>query len=261
VLGEPRYTSAAVRAADFMLGKMRPGGTLARTFEEGHPGPPGFLEDYAFVTAGLFDLYEASFDPRWLREALALCAETERLFADPAVGGWFATSAKHEALLAREKPTSDGAIPSGTSVAILNALRAATFTDDDHWRAIANRAFGSLRDQLAQRAFGLAEALLALDFRTDRAREVAIVWPKQGGPASAAPLLDAVRRTFLPNKVLAGTADAEGLAALVPLAPFVAEKRALGGRPTAYVCERGRCELPTADPSVLTLQLGRAQGY
>jgi uncharacterized protein len=261
VLGEHRYTSAAARAADFILSRMRPGGLLARSFEDGRAGPPGFLEDHAFLAAGLLDLYEASFDPRWLREALALCRETEKLFADPALGGWFATSAKHETLLAREKPTYDGAIPSGTAVAILNALRAATFTGDDHWRAIADRALGVLRDQLARRPFGLAESLLALDFRTDMAREVAVVWPKQAGPAAAAPLLDAVRRTFLPNKVLAGAAEGEGLGALTQVAPFVAEKRALGGRSTAYVCERGRCELPTADPAVLARQLARVRGY
>jgi uncharacterized protein YyaL (SSP411 family) len=70
-----------------------------------------------------------------------------------------------------------------------------------------------------------------------------------------------VRRTFLPNKVLAGSAEGEDLGALAGLAPFVAEKRALGGRSTAYVCERGRCELPTADPSVLARQLGSVRGY
>ncbi|HEY5091574.1 MAG TPA: thioredoxin domain-containing protein [Polyangia bacterium] len=261
VLGEPRYTGAAARAADFVLRTMRTGGLLARSFKDGRAGPPGFLEDYAFLAAGLFDLYEASFDPRWLREALALCAQTETLFADPATGGWFATGSKHEKLLAREKPTYDGAIPSGTSVAILDALRAATFTGDDHWRAIADRALGALREPLARHPLGLTEALLALDFRTDMVREVAIIWPKQAGPAAAAPLLATVRRIFLPNKVLAGSAEGEDLGALAALAPFVAEKRALGGRSTAYVCERGRCELPTADPSVLARQLGRVRGY
>ena len=49
--------------------------------------------------------------------------------------------------------------------------------------------------------------------------------------------------------------------ALGELAPFVAEKRALGGRSTAYVCERGRCELPTADPAALARQLARVKGY
>src|SRR6185437_13080928 len=226
----PRYTQAAARAAEFILGTMRPGGTLVRSDDGGRLGPPGFLEDYAFVAAGLFDLFEASFDPGWLREALALCAETERLFADSALGGWFATSAKHETLLAREKPSYDGAIPSGTSVAILNALRAAAFTGDDHWRAIADRAFAALREPLARRPLGLTEALLALDFRTDTAREVVVVWPK------------------------GSTAEGESLDALAAVTPLVSEKRALGGRSTAYVCERGRCELPTAAPALLARQ-------
>jgi uncharacterized protein YyaL (SSP411 family) len=261
LLDEPRYTEAAARAAEFILGTMRPGGTLVRSDAGGRLGPPGFLEDYAFVAAGLFDLFEASFDPGWLREALALCAETERLFADSALGGWFATSAKHETLLAREKPSYDGAIPSGTSVAILNALRAAAFTADDHWRAIADRAFAALREPLARRPLGLTEALLALDFRTDTAREVVVVWPKGSTAAAAAPLLAAVRRTFLPNKVLAGTAEGESLDALAAVTPLVSEKRALGGRSTAYVCERGRCELPTAAPALLARQLAHARGY
>ncbi len=54
------------------------------------------------------------------------------------------TAATHEKLIAREKPTYDGAEPSGTSVAMLNALRLATFTGDDRWRAIADRAFASV---------------------------------------------------------------------------------------------------------------------
>ena len=93
-------TSAATstppsRAATFVLDKMRPGGRLARSAKDGRAGVAGFLDDYAFVCAGLIDLYEATFDARWLREAIALADEVERLFADPA-GGWFMTAADHE---------------------------------------------------------------------------------------------------------------------------------------------------------------------
>ena len=257
VLDDDRYVAAAARAAELVLTKLRVGGRLMRSFKDGRARQPGFLEDYAFTAAGLFDLYEASFDPRWLREALALCAETERLFADPVQGGWFTTAADHEKLMARERPRADGPTPSGTSVALMNALRAATFTGDDHWRAIADRALATLRDALSERPTSLSDALLALDFRTDAAREVVVVWPKEAGEVSAAPLLAVLRRTFLPNRALAGSAEGDALAALATLAPIVEGKRALRGRSTAYVCERGHCQLPTNDPLVLQRQLGR----
>ena len=257
VLDDDRYLRAAARAADFLLTRLRVGGRLMRSFKDGRASQPGFLEDYALVAAGLFDLYEATFDPRWLREALALCNETERLFADPGQGGWFTTAADHERLMARERPRADGPTPSGTSVALMNALRAATFTGDDHWRAIADRALFALHDALSERPTSLSDALLALDFRTDAAREVVIVWPNEAGPTSAAPLLSVLRRTFLPNRALAGSAEGDALAALATLAPIVEGKRALRGRSTAYVCERGHCQLPTSDPAVLRRQLAR----
>ena len=243
---------------NLLLSRLRVGGRLMRSFKDGRASQPGFLEDYALVAAGLYDLYEASFDPRWLREALALCNETERLFADPGEGGWFTTAADHEKLMARERPRADGPTPSGTSVALMNALRAAAFTGDDHWRAIADRALFTLRDALTERPTSLSDALLALDFRTDAVREVVVVWPKEAGSASAASLLSVLRRTFLPNRALAGSAEGDALAALATLAPIVEGKRALRGRSTAYVCERGHCQLPTSDPTVLRRQLGRS---
>jgi uncharacterized protein YyaL (SSP411 family) len=261
VLDEDRYVAAAARAADLVLAKLRVGGRLMRSLADGVASQPGFLEDYALVAAGLFDLYEASFDPRWLREALALCTETERLFGDPAQGGWFTTAADHEQLMARERPRADGPTPSGTSVALMNALRAATFTGDDHWRAIADRALSTLRDALSERPTSLADTLLALDFRTDAAREVVVVWPEESGQSAAAPLLSVVRKTFLPNRVLAGSAGGNALAALATLAPIVEGKRALRGRSTAYVCQRGHCQLPTSDPVVLRRQLARLSPY
>src|SRR6185369_8181160 len=95
ILGQPRYVEAAARDADFILTRMRapgPDGAIARSFKPGAAGAArdaGFLDDYAFLAAGLFDLYEASFDARWLREALALCDAVERRFADSGTLGGF----------------------------------------------------------------------------------------------------------------------------------------------------------------------------
>jgi uncharacterized protein YyaL (SSP411 family) len=262
VLGEARYVAAAARAADFVLAHLRASapsgasGRLARSFKDGRPGPGGFLDDYAFMTAGLLDLYEAGFDRRHLEAALALADETERLFGDPTRGGWFMTSADHEALLAREKPAYDGAEPSGTSVALLNALRLATFTGDDRWRALAASAFASVGTVLANRPMAMTEALLALDWATDHPRQIAIVWPRGAPAASAAPLLEALRKTFAPNVVRVAVGQ-DDVAALAKVASFVEGKTALDGKPTVYVCERGACQLPTHDPAAFTGQLAR----
>jgi uncharacterized protein YyaL (SSP411 family) len=260
ILDEPRYVAAAARAADFVLARLRASGRLARSFKDGRAGPPGFLDDYAFVVAGLLDLYEAGYDRRTLEAATSLADDTERLFADTANGGWFMTAGDHEALLAREKPAYDGAEPSGTSVALANALRLATFTGDDRWRALADRAFAAVGAVLAERPMVMTEALLALDWSTDHAREVAIVWPRAAGPDSAEPLVAALRRTFLPNVVRAVVADDE-VAALAKVAPFVEGKAATGGRPTAYVCERGACQLPTHDAAAFAAQLASVAPY
>jgi uncharacterized protein YyaL (SSP411 family) len=260
LLGEPRYVAAAARAASFVLDRMMLDGRLARSFKDGRPGPAAFLDDYAFLAAGLLDLYEAGGEPRFLEAALALAGETERLFADAAKGGWFMTASDHEALFAREKPAYDGAEPSGTSVALSNALRLAAFTTDDRWRLIAERGFASVAAVLANRPMAMTEALLALDWATDRAREIAIVVPRGAGPEAAAPLIETLRGRFVPNAVRAIVREDE-VGALAKLAPFVEGKAATAGKATAYVCERGTCRVPTHDASAFAAELAAVRPY
>ena len=40
--------------------------TLLRTYRDGQSKIDGFTDDFAFLIQGLIDLYEASFDTRWL---------------------------------------------------------------------------------------------------------------------------------------------------------------------------------------------------
>src|SRR3954469_9514417 len=78
VLDDPRYIAAAARAATFVLDRMRSGGRLVRSWKDGRTGVAAFLDDQAFLNAGLLDLYEATFERRWLEAALELAKETER---------------------------------------------------------------------------------------------------------------------------------------------------------------------------------------
>jgi hypothetical protein len=257
VLGEGRFVDAAARATEFVLGRMVKEGRLQRSWLAGDAGVPGFLDDHAFLAQGLLDLYEATFELRWLEAAIELSERAESLFGDPAGGGWFTTAADHERLLVREKPTHDGAEPSGASVAALNALRLEAFTTDARWRRRAEGALRHHAEALRDHPLSFGELLLAVDFATDAAREVVLVWPE--GTAPPDDFLGVLRRTFVPNRAFAGAAEGAGLAALGRVAAFAEGKAAAVGRPTAYVCERGQCRLPAIAAEKLASQIAHTE--
>ena len=254
------YTQAARRAADFVLTRMRadgPDGRLFRTFLYTRAAGPAFLEDYAFVIAGLLDLYEASPDPRWIREALALQRVLDTHYLDDKAGAYFKTADDAEHLIAREKPSSDGAVPSGNSVAALNLLRLTEFTGDETWAATAAMIFSAFFDPLNQHPAALGELLLALDYHLDAPKEVVLVAPASGDGLEA--MLKPLRRAYLPNRILAVVSQGEDLERHAEVVPLVAGKRAQGGRTTAYVCENRVCAFPTSDPQVFAEQLAEVE--
>jgi uncharacterized protein YyaL (SSP411 family) len=256
-LGEPEETDRAAKAADFILTKMRDGQRLRRSWFNGHAEGVGYLDDYAFFEAGLLDLYETSFDPRWLREAIALEDVLEKHFQDEPNGGFFTTPDDGERILAREKPEYDGSEPSGNSVTVSNLLRLAELTTDDRYRARAGKAFSAFGATLEQSPTVVPKMLAAVDFRLDTPREIVIVKPDR--EASADPMLSRLRDVFLPNRVLSVATDGNEIDAQKSLIPLLEGRVAIGGKVTAYVCQARVCDLPTTDPDVFANQVKAKQ--
>jgi uncharacterized protein YyaL (SSP411 family) len=253
VLGEPDQVARAVKAATFVLDNMRKHGRLFRSYMDGKPRHNGYLDDYAFLIAGLLDIYEATGEVRWLREARALDRMLEKHYEDRERGGFFVTSDDHETLLAREKPSYDGAVPTGNSVHTMNLLRLAELTTEARYRARAEAAMKAVGRRLRQEPAGLTEMLLAVDFMLDLPKEVIIVAPSTR--ADARPLLERFGGTYVPNRILVVAIEGEHLSAQQEHVPLVAAKRPLKGKATAYVCTAGVCKLPTSDPDVFVRQL------
>jgi len=74
--------AAAVQAAEFLRRELwdEVTGVLWRSYCEGRGNVPGFAEDYAYLIQGLLDLYEATFDIRWLQWAGQLQSRMDELF-------------------------------------------------------------------------------------------------------------------------------------------------------------------------------------
>ena len=253
-LGEPRYTEMGRRAARFVLDHMRVEGRLRRSYKDGRARFEAYLDDYAFLIAALLDLYETTGELPWLEEAIALDAVLHEHYEDGERGGFYMTADDAEKLLVREKPSYDGAVPSGTSVAVLDLLRLHGFTGEESYLARAEAALASVGAILDQQPTALSELLLAIDFLVDTPKEVVIVTP--GSRDGAAPLLEVLGSTFLPNRNLVITTAAE-LEAHGARVPFARHRAVQGGRPTAYVCENQVCDFPTSDPAVFAEQLAK----
>jgi uncharacterized protein len=150
ILAEPRYASAAARAADALLERLRDErGRLLHRFCSGEAAIPGFADDYAFLIWGLLELAEAGSDARYLAAARALNAEFIAHFWDASEGAFFLTADDGEKLPARIKEFYDGALPSANAVAMPNLVRLAEITGDrslvEKAEAIARCAAASVR--------------------------------------------------------------------------------------------------------------------
>ncbi len=254
-LGDPGYAERARRAARFLLDRAFHEGRLYRVVTDRERRHPACLDDYAFLVAGLLDLYEASSEIHWLERAIALDRILEGRFEDRDGGGCFMTAKDGEPLPVREKPSYDGAEPSGNSATALNLLRLHEFTTDTRFRERAERAFRGMAPTLRTNPVALSEMLLAVDFHLDTPRQILIVVPAGAAVEDAEPLLSAVRRRFLPNRILCMARAGEHQKETARLVPMLEGKEPIGGQVTAYVCENRACRLPTADPAEFSRQL------
>src|SRR5260370_476531 len=147
-LDEPKYLKAAGRAQLFLQSHLyQPAsGKLKRRYRAGSADIDGYLGDYTFLTQGLLDLYEASFDVRLLSWAVQLQQAQDRLFWDVKQGGYFTTSGQDRSILLRTREAYDSVEPSPNSVAPMNLLRLCQLTDNQRNKHKADSslaAFGS----------------------------------------------------------------------------------------------------------------------
>lgn len=261
LLQDDGLSQRAADAADFLLANLEDDGRLRRAWRAGQAREDAVLDDYAYLIAGLLDLFETTSDPRWLDAAIRLQTTLDEKFADTG-GGYFFTASDAETLLTREKPSYDGARPSGNSVALQNLLRLAAWTTDDAYRIRAQRGFAAFAATLNQRGSGSPRMLAGLDFLLDTPKEIILVAP-EGSDADAVtqPFREILARSFQPAAVVVVTAEGAAAEALAARVPLVAGKTARSGHATAYVCENRVCDLPTTDPEVFREQLAKTRPY
>ncbi len=242
VFGTTGYLESAQRAADFLLrNHAKPDGRLLRTSRGDRAHLDAYLEDYAYLTEGLVDLYEAGSAESYLEAAARLADYLIRDFMDPDQGGFFTTAKHHESLILRHRDGMDGATPSANAVAASALARLSFHFDREDWRRAAVAAIRAYGRQMTRYPRAFAKSLAVVDFLTEGPVELAIVSDASRNDVRA--IRDAIAHCYLPNRVVAtGSQDRPSSH------PLLKGRPAVSGKPTLYICRNYTCRQPITDP-------------
>lgn len=247
-LAEPRYLAAARKAADFLLKTLRRAdGRLLHSWRNGQAKFDAYLDDYAYLANALVSLYEASFEERWIDEAVALADVMLAQFADTTGGGFFFTASDHEALITRNKDAHDASVPSASGMAATALLRLGKLTGRGDYLAAAEGTLKLYAELIERSPSAGGQMLIALDFYLGPTSEVVLL----GDPAEpdTQTVLAALRARFLPRQVVAlRTPVVAGASRSAWLDPLFAGKQAgpadSSTSPRLYQCQNFACQAP-----------------
>ncbi|HYO79212.1 MAG TPA: DUF255 domain-containing protein, partial [Thermoanaerobaculia bacterium] len=248
---EPRYVEAAAGAARFITTELWNAKTkkLSRRWADGHAGIDALPEDYAFLIAGLLDVFEATNDVQWLERASSLQEQQDKLFWS-ASENRYATGTSVPAALRGVATESELALPTASSVSALNLLRLGELTDSATLRSRASALFRGYAQQLDAHLPALGSAL---SFAFSTPKQIVIA----GDPAKedTKALLRIVHERFVPNRVLVVAGGGAAQEKLARFMPIVKDIGPIGGRATAFICEHYVCKLPTTNPEKVAKSL------
>ena len=248
--GDEKYTDSAKKSADFILSKlMRSDGRLMAVYRGGEAKHTGYADDYVFLVWGLIELYETTFEPRYLKKALSLNDEMLRLFWDESGGGLFLYGSDAEQLIARPKETYDGAVPSGNSVAAMNFLRIAVLTGRTDLEERADELFKAFSSALTEISFGHSFMLSAFLLKETGSTEIVIAGEDTDK------FINIVRSGFYPfaNIVLYNSENKNETKKIIP---FISNYE-IKSKPTVYVCKNHQCMAPITDAEELKRTLDK----
>ncbi|WP_332899422.1 thioredoxin domain-containing protein [Haladaptatus sp. CMSO5] len=248
---EDEYADTAERALAFVRRHLwdEETQTLSRRFKDGDVKGDGYLEDYAFLGRGAFDLYQTTGDVAHLAFALKLARAIDREFWDDERGTLYFTPESGEALVTRPQELGDQSTPSSVGVALDLFQSLAHFAPDEEFAEKAERVVETHAAKIQANPLQYGTLALAADRLATGDLEVTVV-------ADSLPEAwrERLARTYVPSLILSQrpAADAALEAWLAELGveevpPIWAARTQQDGEPTVYVCRSFTCSPPQTD--------------
>ena len=237
-----KYSNVAVNAYSFIEKYLTDkNGKLIHRFRENESGLPAHIDDYAFMIKASIDLYETTFEIKYLKRAIELNDILIQEFWDDQNGGFYFTSSKSEKLIARQKEVYDGAIPSGNSIALLNLIRLSRFTADVSFEKKASELVKYFSSNILKSPSMFSMFMCGLDFLFSSSTEIVIVSESIDDFATNG--LDFIRSIYDPNRVILLKSN-DNDKSFADLFPFTTDMKIKDKNITFFICRNFVCSQP-----------------
>jgi len=241
------YADAAEKTLAFIQGNMiDKNGHLLHLRYSKTETVQAFLDDYAYLIWGILELNQFTYRAELLTVALQLATEMVDLFGDSENGGFFLTRNESELPLGRQKPSFDGAMPSGNAVAAMGLLRLGRLTARQDIEEEGHKTFRAFAAEMGSNPTGFTHMISALDMAQHDTAEVIIA----GDPDKddTRQFIIALQSSYLPTVTVMVVNPAAPDPAIEKLIPFASDMKTIDGKAAAYVCRNFTCLSPFTKP-------------
>lgn len=241
-IGNKEYLEAATKNAEFLVKKaLKKGNRLTRNYKNGKSSINAFLDDYALLAEAFIELYQASFNEKWLFKAEDIVEHAIAHFYNEETGMFFYTSDLDEALIARKTETSDNVIPASNSVMAKVLYKLGMYLYKPDYIKMAEKQLNNMKPTVMDHANFYSNWADLMIWFIEEPFEIAIAGKDY------ALFMDTFGRQYLPNALFLGTDKSSKLELL--------KDKLVANKTLIYVCKDKTCQLPVTNVEAALLQM------
>lgn len=254
MIGNSELLKTAINCYNFLLNNSAnlESNKLYHTYKNKRTLVEGFLDDYAFFIQASLDLYRATFDEKYLLNAVNFNSTLLAEFWDYDNGGFYFTSKNNLDNIVRTKDAYDGAIASGNSVQLSNLFRLYKLTADSNLLEIINKQIKAFVYQINNALLGFTHFLNVLltnqwitsissDMSLEQDSYELIIVANENYDLNQINQLSQYDNI---NCILVTSSNKDKIA---KIADWINNYKLLNNKTTYYLCRNFTCNIPTND--------------
>ncbi len=250
VFKNDKYINLAKETSEFIIKNLYIDGELYHRYKDGETKIKGNLDDYSFFIMGLIELYQSTFEDKYLELVNKLTDKLIQDFWDNINGGFYFTAKDNKDVLIRQKEFYDGAYPSGNSIAYNNLVWLYKLTTDEKYRKYIQKMEKAYSSYIKRVPYGSPMFLIGF---LSMLNSTEIIF--NGKKDRAIDLAKKSEEVYIPSKVLGYKTEL-----LDKLSDFVKNIKPVKDSVEIYICSNFSCREPINTEDMFIKVLNEIEG-